>query len=183
MATTYTPDPEIGKPCPDFSLLATNGKTYSRKDIEGGKATLVMFICNHCPYVLAVEERLIELGRTNIPRGVKMVAISANDAENYPEDSFPLMKKKAEEKSYPFPYLYDESQEVAKSFGAVCTPDFFLYDASMKLVYRGRLDDSWKNPAAVKSRELQAAIDAVLNGVEVSKNQRPSLGCNIKWKE
>ena len=164
MALTYTPDPEIGASCPDFRLPATDGRTYSRDDFAGAKAFLVMFICNHCPYVKAIEDRLIALGRSYAGQAVKIVAICANDAENYPADSFPELKKRAEEKGYPFPYLYDESQAVARSFGAVCTPDFFLYDGAMKLSYRGRLDDSWKEPENVKSEELRAAIDALIAG-------------------
>jgi peroxiredoxin len=124
MALTYTPDPELGASCPDFRLPATDGRTYSRDDFAGAKAFLVMFICNHCPYVKAIEDRLIALGRSYAGRPVKIVAICANDAENYPADSFPELKKRAEEKGYPFPYLYDESQAIARSFGAVCTPDF-----------------------------------------------------------
>jgi peroxiredoxin len=182
MALTYTPDPEIGKSCPDFQLPATDGTTYSRRDFEGAKACLVMFICNHCPYVKAIEERLIALGRSYLEKPVKIVAICANDADNYPADSFPELKKRAEEKNYPFPYLYDESQSVARTFGAVCTPDFFLYDAQMKLAYRGRLDDSWKEPQNVKHEELRAAIDALVAGSKPSVQQTPSMGCNIKWK-
>jgi peroxiredoxin len=182
MALTYTPDPEIGAACPEFRLPATDGKTYSRRDFEGAEACLVMFICNHCPYVKAIEDRLIALGRSYLGKSVKIVAICANDAENYPDDSFPMLKKRAEEKNYPFPYLYDESQEVARTFGAVCTPDFFLYDGSMRLAYRGRLDDSWKEPRNVTSEELRAAIDSLLSGARPPVKQTPSMGCNIKWK-
>ncbi|MEK7358670.1 MAG: thioredoxin family protein [Bdellovibrionota bacterium] len=182
MALTYTPDPEIGAACPDFRLSATDGKTYERRDFEGARATLVMFICNHCPYVKAIEERLISLGRRYAGHPLKIVAICANDADNYPDDSFPALKKRAEEKNYPFPYLYDESQSVARAFGAVCTPDFFLYDESMRLAYRGRLDDSWKEPQNVKSEDLKAAIDALLAGRSAPSDQKPSMGCNIKSK-
>lgn len=182
MALTYTPDPEIGAACPDFELPGTDGRNYSRRDFEGAKALLVMFICNHCPYVKAIEDRLIALGRSYVGKPVKIVAICANDADNYPADSFPELKKRAEEKNYPFPYLYDESQDVARRFGAVCTPDFFVYDSAMKLAYRGRLDDSWKEPANVKSEELRAAIDALVVGGKPSHEQKASMGCNIKWK-
>ncbi|MES2962779.1 MAG: thioredoxin family protein [Bdellovibrionota bacterium] len=182
MALTYTPDPEIGKSCPEFRLPATDGRTYSRADFTEAKAFLVMFICNHCPYVKAIEDRLIDLGRTYLGKPVKIVAICANDAENYPADSFPELKKRAEEKGYPFPYLYDESQSVARTFGAVCTPDFFLYDESMALAYRGRLDDSWKEPENVKTEELRAAIDALVAGKKPASEQKPAMGCNIKWK-
>lgn len=183
MALTYTPDPEIGAACPDFRLPATDGRDYSRRDFEGATATLVMFICNHCPYVKAIEDRLLTLGRSYLGKPVKIVAVCANDADNYPADSFPELKKRAEEMNYPFPYLYDESQMVARAFGAVCTPDFFLYDRDMKLAYRGRLDDSWKDPSNVKSQELRAAIDALLANARPSEKQIPSMGCNIKWKK
>ena len=151
---------------------------HTRAEFEGARALLVMFICNHCPYVIAVEDRLVALGRTFGQQSVKIVAISSNDPEQKPADSFENMQKKA----YPFPYLHDESQAVAKAFGAVCTPDFFLYDESLKLVYRGRLDDSWKDASLVKSEELKAAIEALLEGREVTREQRPSMGCSIKWK-
>ncbi|HVK60699.1 MAG TPA: thioredoxin family protein [Bdellovibrionales bacterium] len=183
MALTYTPDPEIGKPCPDFTLPATDGKTYSRSDFAGSDAFLVMFICNHCPYVQAIQDRLVELGRHFEGKSVKIAAISSNDADEHPEDSFPKMKELAEAKRFPFPYLYDESQQVAKTFGAVCTPDFFLYDRSMMLTYRGRLDDSWKDPKAVRTQELKNAIEALLAGRKPSADQTPSMGCNIKWKK
>ena len=183
MALTHTPAPDIGLPCPDFTLPGTDGRTYSRRDFEGADALLVMFICNHCPYVKAIEDRLIALGRFFKDRAVKIVAINANDADNYPADSFPKMKEQAELKGYPFPYLFDESQETARAFDAVCTPDFFLYDKQLKLSYRGRLDDSWKDPSLVKTEELKAAIEALLNGRTPSAQQISSMGCNIKWKK
>lgn len=182
MALTYTPNPELGRPCPDFTLPGVDGRTYSLRDFEGEKALLVMFICNHCPYVKAIEDRLIALGRHFLNSPVKIVAICSNDATVKTDDSFENLKKRAEEKGYPFPYLHDESQQVAKAFDAVCTPDFFLYDGSMKLAYRGRLDDSWKDPAAVKSEELKAAIEALVAGRAPSPEQKPSMGCSIKWK-
>ncbi len=183
MALTYTPEPALGTLCPDFSLLATSGSTLSRdqalKTASGqADALLVMFICNHCPYVKAVEQRLIELHEMFKGRGVSMVAISANDASRYEEDSFEKMKSKA----YPFPYLYDDTQDVATAFGAVCTPDFFLYDKNLKLAYRGRLDDSWKDSAAVRSRDLAGAIESLLQNMHPNREQKPSMGCSIKWK-
>ena len=182
MALTYTPDPALGTPCPDFSLPGVDGKTHSRQELAGAKAALVMFICNHCPYVVAVEDRLLKLGRDYLGKPVKIVAISANDASQKPADSFPAMKSRATEKNYPFPYLYDESQKTAQAFGAVCTPDFFLYDSNLQLAYRGRLDDSWKDPAGVKSEELRAAIDSLVAGQKPASDQKPSMGCSIKWK-
>lgn len=182
MALTYTPDPDIGKPCPDFSLPAVDGKTYSLKDFKNGHSLLVMFICNHCPYVKAIEDRLISLGHQLNELNVKVVAICSNDAENYPDDSFENLKIRAREKKYPFPYLHDESQEVAKTFGAVCTPDFFLYDKNLKLSYRGRLDDSWKDSSKVTRQELLDAVKKLESGQRLEGNQTPSMGCNIKWK-
>lgn len=182
MALTYTPSPDLGKSCPSFKLPGADGQIYSQEFLKGARASVVMFICNHCPYVKAIEDRLVTLGQTMISRGVKFLAISSNDAEKYPDDSFENIKLKWKEKSYPFPYLYDETQSVAREFGAVCTPDFFVYDNNMKLVYRGRLDDSWKDASAVKSEELRAALDAILEGRPVASNQAPSMGCNIKWK-
>lgn len=182
MPLMHTPDAAIGSSCPDFSLLGVDGKTHRRDDFSGAQAFLVMFICNHCPYVIAVEDRLVALGRHFSGKSVKIVAICSNDSEKYPADSFAKMKERAQEKAYPFPYLHDETQDVAREFGAVCTPDFFLYDSSMKLAYRGRLDDSWKEPSAVKSQELKAAIEALLSGARPSETQKSSMGCSIKWK-
>lgn len=183
MALTYTPEPAIGSACPDFALPGTDGETHSRDSSakignENAAAFLVMFICNHCPYVKAIEPRLIALAKQYAESSVRIVAISANDGERYPEDSFAKMKQK----SYPFPYLYDESQEVAARFGAVCTPDFFLYDRSLKLAYRGRLDDSWKDETAVRSRDLAGAIESLLQGMRPNREQKPSMGCSLKWK-
>jgi thiol-disulfide isomerase/thioredoxin len=183
MALLYTPDPELGSLCHDFTLPSVDGNTYSLASLAkpNGKqveAFLLMFICNHCPYVKAIESRLIGLNEMFNSRSVSIVAISSNDAERYPEDSFEKMKLK----KYPFPYLYDESQAVAAKFGAVCTPDFFLYDRTMKLAYRGRLDDSWKDEAQVKSRDLAGAIESLLQGMRPNLEQKPSMGCSLKWK-
>jgi peroxiredoxin len=183
MALTYTPAPDLGNSCPEFTLPGVDGRTYSRSDFEGAKAFLVMFICNHCPYVKAIEDRLLALGHHyKSEPSVKIVAVCANDDVKYKEDSFEGIQKRWQEKAYPFPYLYDEEQDTAMAFGAVCTPDFFLYNSEMKLAYRGRLDDSWKDPALVKSEELKAAIDALLQGASPAKEQIPSMGCSIKWK-
>lgn len=183
MALTHTPDPALGESCPEFKLPAVDGQTHQLSDYRNKPALLVMFICNHCPYVKAIEDRLIALGKDLIPKGLGMVAISSNNAAKYPEDSFENMRKLATAKAYPFAYLYDESQEVAHRFGAVCTPDFFLYDQNLKLAYRGRLDDSWKDASLVSSQELRAAIEALLRHEKPSLQQKPSMGCSIKWKE
>ncbi len=182
MALTYSPDPDLGKSCPDFNLPGVDGKNYSLKDFTGAPALLVMFICNHCPYVIAIEDRLVQLGDDLKKLNIPVVAISSNNAEKYTEDSFEKMKLKSSEKKYPFVYLYDESQEAAKLFGAVCTPDFFLYDHSLKLTYRGRLDDSWKDPSKVTSRELYQAVLETKAQKKISIPQTPTMGCNIKWK-
>src|SRR5438128_1992895 len=137
MALTFTPFPELGNTCPDFTLPAVDGKTYSLKDFSNGKPLVVMFICNHCPYAQAIETRLIELGSDLKKDDVNVLAICSNDAADHPEDSFENLQKRAKEMNYPFVYLHDESQAVAHAFGAVCTPDYFVYDGSLKLVYRG----------------------------------------------
>ncbi len=183
MALMYTPPGELGSLCPDFQLPGTDGNLYSLKDFKGSKALLVMFICNHCPYVQAVESRLVTLSQELLKRGAQVVAISSNDAKKYPADSFEKMKEKAVEKKYPFPYLYDETQAVAKKFAAVCTPDFFVYDENLTLAYRGRLDDSWKDSSQVSRQELRHAVIELLEGRAAPMSQYPSMGCSIKWKE
>ena len=182
MALVYSPSPDLGNACPDFTLPGVDGKNHSRADFVAGKPFVVMFICNHCPYVKAIEDRLIVLGHDLKKLGVGLMAISSNDADRYDDDSFPAMARRAKEKSYSFPYLYDESQSVAKEFGAVCTPDFFVYDKQARLAYRGRLDDSWKDPSAVTARELFEACKMLSFGEPAPKNQTPSMGCSIKWK-
>ncbi|HWU42711.1 MAG TPA: thioredoxin family protein [Bdellovibrio sp.] len=182
MALTFTPFPDLGNSCPEFRLPAVDGKTYSLKDFANGKPLVVVFMCNHCPYVKAVEDRLITLGLDLKKESVNMVAICSNDPADYPEDSFENLQKRAREKNYPFTYLHDESQEVARLFGAVCTPDFFVYDGALKLVYRGRLDDSWKEASRVTKRELYEAVKVLLKGQKVSEEQTASMGCSIKWK-
>lgn len=182
MALTITPQAEFGDSCPDFTLPAVDGRNYSREDLATGKPAVVMFICNHCPYVKAIEDRLITLGKDLKALGVQVMAIGSNDEQAYPEDSFENMQKRAREKSYSFVYLQDASQEVARKFGAVCTPDFFVYDKNLKLAYRGRLDDSWKDPAKVTRRELFGAVQALLQGQTTPLAQTPSMGCSIKWR-
>jgi peroxiredoxin len=183
MALTHTPDrPELGLPLPEFDLPATDGRRYQHKDFDRLDALVVMFICNHCPYVQAVEDRLIALGRYFAGKPVQFIAVSSNDATRYPDDSFAKMRERALAKQYPFPYLFDETQEVARRFGAVCTPDFFLYDRRMTLAYRGRLDDSWKDASAVQKEDLKQAILDLLDGGRPEAIQKPSMGCSIKWK-
>jgi peroxiredoxin len=182
MALLYTPAGSAGSACPDFKLPSVDGKTVARDDFRAAKALVVMFICNHCPYVQAVEQRLIELAHEFQAKGAAFVGICSNDASEYPEDAPPELLKRWREKNYGFPYLIDESQEIARAFGAVCTPDLFVYDGAGKLAYRGRIDDSWKNPALVKKQELKAAIEAVISGKPVNSLQNPSMGCSIKWK-
>lgn len=182
MSLTYSTMMELGTLAPDFMLPATDGKTYRLASFADCPALLVVFSCNHCPYAQAVEDRLIRIGREFIPRGLGMVLINSNDAAEYPDDSFEAMTRRANAKEYPFPYLHDESQEVARAYHAACTPDPFLFDAERRLVYRGRIDDNWKEPDQVTRRDLRDAIEAVLTGRPVPAEQFASLGCNIKWK-
>ena len=173
----------LGTPAPDFSLPNVDGQTVSLAAAAGPKGTLVMFICNHCPFVKHVADQLAALGRDYLPRGLGVVAISSNDVSAHPADSPEQMVHEAEDRGYVFPYLYDESQEVAQAYHAACTPDFFLFDGDKKLVYRGQLDASRPgNDIPVTGADLRAAIDAVLGGQPLAAEQRPSLGCNIKWK-
>jgi peroxiredoxin len=182
MALTYTPEGELGKSLPDFQLPGVDGKIYSSAEFKSATALVVMFICNHCPYVKAIEDRLLSLATRLQPQGAKFIAICANDSTEYPEDSFAGLKKRWQEKNYPFPYLHDESQEVAKRFAAVCTPDFFVYDRDHRLSYRGRFDDSWKDPSRVQKQELSEAVQKLLKGEKPPLLQVPSMGCSIKWK-
>jgi peroxiredoxin len=177
-----TPPPELGAICPDFRLPAVDGKSYASDDFRGKPVLVVMFICNHCPYVKAVEDRLIRLAREFEPRGVQFVAVCSNDADQYPDDAFDKLAARWRDKSYGFPYLYDEAQDVARAFGAVCTPDIFVYDGARRLAYRGRIDDAWKDESQVKRRELAAALEALAAGGKPSPEQRPSMGCSIKWR-
>lgn len=169
---------------PDFELQDTvTGKTISLTDFKDQKVLLVMFICRHCPYVQHIKDELTKLGKDYRDKEVGIVAISSNDADNYPEDSPDSLKEFAQEQEFEFPLLYDETQEVAKAYTAACTPDFFLFDAKRELVYRGQLDSSRPgNSEPNDGSDLRSAIDAVLSGNPVNPNQKPSTGCNIKWK-
>ncbi|MFU8844515.1 MAG: thioredoxin family protein [Bacteroidales bacterium] len=184
MAETPSKMNPLGFTAPDFKLPdVTTGKTCSLGELKSDKATVVMFICNHCPFVKHVNAQLVALANDYIPKGVSFIAISSNDAVNYPEDSPEKMEEVATRLKYPFPYLYDESQEVAKAYDAACTPDFYIFDPLMKCLYRGQLDESRPgNNKPVTGKDLRAALDAILGGQPVSNDQRPSIGCNIKWK-
>jgi peroxiredoxin len=181
---------ELGTEAPAFALVdVVSRRTIARDDVAKGGGLLVMFICAHCPYVKHVEQELARIGADYADK-IGMVAISANDVENFPEDSPENMKAQAERLGFKFPYLYDEMQEVARAYHAACTPDFFLYDAGMKLVYRGQLDDSRPqrpsgggNDIPVTGKDLRAALDALVAGKRPDTNQRSSIGCNIKWRE
>jgi peroxiredoxin len=173
----------LGTQAPDFTLPDTEGNMISRPDFADRKGLLVMFICNHCPYVQHVRDELARLGREYQEKGIGVVAINANDVANYPEDRPEKMKEEKEKAGYTFPYLYDETQETAKAFGAACTPDFFLFDQNMKLVYRGQLDDARPGSGApVNGKDIREALEAVLHMKPVPADQQPSIGCNIKWK-
>ncbi|GEQ86779.1 thioredoxin family protein [Patiriisocius marinistellae] len=169
---------------PNFALLDTvTMNPVTLQGIRGKKGTVIMFICNHCPFVKHVNEELVRLCNDYRVTGFGFVAISSNDAEKYPQDNPEKMWKTAREEGYPFPYLYDETQEVAKEYKAACTPDFYLFDEDLKLVYRGQLDNSRPgNGIPVNGRDLREAMDAILNNSPQRKDQKPSVGCNIKWK-
>ena len=184
MAKTPSNMLELGTPAPLFSLLdvVSNQKVSLTVDSDY-KATLIMFICNHCPYVKHVNPQLTQLGNDYLAQGVRIIAINSNDVEAYPDDSPENMKKTALIEKYPFPYLYDATQEVAHAYKAACTPDFYLFDANLNLIYRGQLDDSRPgNKIKVNGAYLRQALDQVLNDEPVTVEQKPSLGCNIKWK-
>ena len=185
MAATPSTMMPLGTIASDFSLPDTiSGKTLSLSELKGMHATLVMFICNHCPYVLHVNDELVRIAKDYQPKGVSVIAISSNDVENYPQDSPELMKEMAAKTGYTFPYLYDETQNIAMAYHAACTPDLFLFDADLKCVYRGQLDNSRpKNDIPVTGKDLRMALEALLHGNEISKDQIPSIGCNIKWKQ
>ncbi|MGA2747247.1 MAG: thioredoxin family protein [Verrucomicrobiota bacterium] len=183
MALTPSTMLALGTAAPDFRLPDTNGKTVALADFASAPALVVMFICNHCPYVRHIRSGLAEFGREYQKRGAAIVAISANDIETHPEDSPARMAQEAKAAGYTFPYLYDASQAVAKAYKAACTPDIYLFDKGRKLVYRGQFDASRPgNGVPVTGKDLRAAVDAVLGGKPVAPVQTPSIGCNIKWK-
>jgi peroxiredoxin len=184
MALTYTVDKPLGSKAPDFRLLdVVTGGHLSLEDVRGAKGTLLMFICNHCPYVVHVREKLVELAKEFSDKGISFVAISSNDVSTHPQDGPQAMKELAESDSFPFPYLYDETQVVAKAYEAACTPDFFLFDENDLSVYRGRLDGSSPGrPDPVTGEELRSAKECFIQGAPPLTVQNPSMGCNIKWK-
>ncbi|MDJ0808286.1 MAG: thioredoxin family protein [Gammaproteobacteria bacterium] len=183
MVSLQTPVCEFGKPAPDFNLPGVDGRSWTLQDCIGEQGLLVMFICNHCPYVKAIRERIVRDTRELRNLGINSVAIMSNDPSEYAEDSFENMRRIAEQFDFPFPYLFDETQQIAKAYGAVCTPDFFGYNADLGLQYRGRLDESRKDtaPAGVR-RDLFEAMKQVAETGQGPEEQIPSMGCSIKWR-
>ena len=185
MAQTPSSMLPLGTKAPGFALSDTvSGRSLTLDQLRGARGTVVMFICNHCPFVKHVNAELVRVANGYKPKGIAFVAISSNDVANYPDDSPDRMKAVALELGYPFPYLYDATQDVAKAYQAACTPDFYLFDASLACVYRGQLDDARPgNGKPVDGKDLRAAMDALLAGKPVDPAQKPSVGCNIKWKK
>ncbi len=184
MALTPSNMLPLGTEAPHFKLrCAVNEKELGLDELKSDKATVVMFICNHCPYVKHVQKGLVELANDYMPKGVAFIAVNSNDVGKYPEDSPANMKRVALSLGYPFPYLFDETQEVARAYAAACTPDFYVFDAALKLAYRGQMDDSRPgNGKPVTGKNIREALDRLLNGEPVGEDQAPSIGCNIKWK-
>ena len=183
MARTPSNMLPLGTTAPEFSLMDTvSDKTVNLQTLKGNKGTVIMFICNHCPFVKHINAAISKLAIAYQPKDVAFIAISSNDVENYPQDAPQLMKLNAKEEAYTFPYLYDETQEVAEAYDAACTPDFYLFDANLKLVYRGQLDDSRPgNGIPVTGSDLTKAMNALIKGEKIDALQKPSIGCNIKW--
>ena len=183
MAQTPSTMLDLGTAAPDFRLLDVSGKQVSRDDFKSASALLVMFVCNHCPFVKHIQVGLVQLAKDYQPKGVAIVAISSNDAEKYPDDSPAKMQDEARAAGYTFPYLFDSTQAVAKAYRAACTPDFFVFDKNFKLAYRGQFDAARpKNAEPVTGKDMRAALDTLLTGRAPSLAQVPSVGCNIKWK-
>ena len=184
MALTASNPLEKGTTAPDFTLPDTvSGESLSLDELKGEKGTLIMFICNHCPFVIHVNPQLVKLANDYREQGIAFIAISSNDVSSYPQDGPEKMKEQAERLSYPFPYLYDESQEIAKAYDAVCTPDFYVFDAELKSVYHGQLDDSRPgNEHPTTGSSMRKVLDTILAGEEYKGEERPSIGCSIKWK-
>ncbi|MBK56739.1 MAG: thioredoxin family protein [Flavobacteriaceae bacterium] len=183
MARTPSNMVPIGFKAPSFKLKdSISNCIYSSDDLFGKKCTLLMFICNHCPFVIHVNSEIVKIANDYFSKDFKVIAISSNDIKNYPQDSPELMKKTAQEQGYSFPYLYDEDQSVAKNYDAACTPDFYIFDGKRELVYRGQMDDSRPgNEIPVTGKDIRDALDSIINGKEINSNQKPSIGCNIKW--
>lgn len=184
MARTPSNMLALGTKAFDFSLFDTvSGQNLHLQNIKGEKGTVVMFICNHCPFVIHVNPEIVKMTKEYQDKGIGFIGISSNDVKNYPQDGPDLMSQVAEREGYTFPYLYDETQNVAKAYDAACTPDFYLFNSELELVYRGQLDNSRPgNGIPLTGSDLRGAIDHLLKGVEIDKNQKPSIGCNIKWK-
>ena len=174
---------ELGEKIKDFDLLATDGKNYSPSSFKDAQGLVIVFTCNHCPYAQAAWPLLIKLAEEFEDKSVAFVGLNPNDENSYPEDSFEVMKEKVSEWGINFPYLRDESQEVAKAYGAVCTPDIFVYDKNRELYYHGRINDNWQEPEKVTKEELKAALINLTEGKPAPTNQKPSIGCSIKWKK
>ncbi len=172
----------LGKDIIPFSLPAADGKGYGPMDFQDKEVLVIIFMCNHCPYIQATIERMITIQTDYAEKGVQLIGINANDSEGYPEDSFEAMQAFAEEKGMNFPYLHDESQAVARSYQAQCTPDIYVFDQQRTLAYHGRIDDNWKSPENVTQHDLREALDTLLAGESVTREQKPSMGCSIKWK-
>ena len=185
MANTPSNMLPLGTQAPEFSLLDTvTDNILNLNQLKGPRGTVIMFICNHCPFVVHVNKEVVKIAHNYINKGIKCIAISSNDAIKYPQDGPEKMKIHAENENYPFPYLYDETQETAKAYDAACTPDFYVFDEHLKLVYRGQLDDSRPgNGIPVSGSDLHQALDCLLENKENTKTQKPSIGCNIKWKQ
>jgi len=181
MALTYSPSAQMAFVCPDFQLPSVDGRSFCRQDFAE-KPLVVMFLCGHCPYVQAIEDRLIRLAHDFSARGVGFVAICSNDPSDHPEDKPEALHERWQKKNYNFPYLIDAQQDVARAFQAVCTPDLYLFDSEHLLRYRGRLDDSWRTPQGVHRQELREALESLIAGREIDPQQNPSMGCSIKWK-
>ncbi|MEM1347085.1 MAG: thioredoxin family protein [Myxococcota bacterium] len=172
----------LGDTAPSFSLPATDGNTYALADYSAADVLVVVFTCNHCPYAVALQGRVADFARAYADRNVRVVAICSNDPVRYPADNFDAMRARAQQEGFPFPYLHDATQEVARAYDATCTPDFFVFDADHTLAYRGRFDDNWRDPDAVTQRDLPAAVDALLAGARPAPEQAAAVGCSIKWK-
>ncbi len=182
MALLKTTSIPMGTPCPAFDLPAVDGRNYSLADFAEAKVLVVMFICNHCPYVQAIEDRYVALAHRYQNSPVQMVGICPNDPDRYPDDNMDALRRRWIEKDYRFPYLQDITQQTARDFGAVCTPDLFVYDADRRLAYHGQLDDNWADAERVTRHDLRDAIEALLVGKSPSTAQQPAQGCSIKWR-
>lgn len=184
MSLTESKPVETGSKAPDFTLLNTiDNQEYSLQDLKGKQGTVIVFSCNHCPFVKHINQELVAVAKKYQKKGIQFIAISSNDVENYPQDGPAKMKEVAKEEAYPFPYLYDESQQVAKDYNAACTPDFYLFDDDLRLAYHGRFDASRPgNDVAVTGKDLVDAMEALLDNQPLLEQQLPSMGCNIKWK-